>query len=214
MTDFTFPSGNTGSAPTASRTSNLLLDDGTNGGAATVATVLGLTTQADMKGIFAASGSNINYMTFTPATTGNAVALASNSSSDANVDFNITVKGSASISLISTNVVMQGFSYLIGGAQCRANFSQQSSASYYFNSNCDATAGDLVWYGADSNAKMRITQSAQLVVGPSGSPSITTGSGAPSGTQPNGSIYLRSGGSTGTRWYVSTGSAWNAVSGV
>lgn len=47
-----------------------------------------------------------------------------------------------------------------------------------------------------------------------GAPTITAGTGAPSGTQPNGSLYLRSDGTTGARLYVSTGSTWNAVSGV
>lgn len=49
----------------------------------------------------------------------------------------------------------------------------------------------------------------------SGGPTLTTGSAAPSGTQPKGSIYLRTSGSTGSTLYVSQGGGtWNAVTGV
>ena len=46
----------------------------------------------------------------------------------------------------------------------------------------------------------------------SGGPTITTGNGAPSATQPNGSIYLRKDGAANTRLYVSEGGgAWSAI---
>src|SRR5579863_1773955 len=45
-------------------------------------------------------------------------------------------------------------------------------------------------------------------------PTISSGSGAPSINQPNSSLYLNLTGATGSRLYVSTGSGWNAVSGV
>ena len=48
------------------------------------------------------------------------------------------------------------------------------------------------------------------IAGSSG-PTWTSGSGAPTSTQPNGSLYSRSDGTLGNRLYVSTGSAWNAV---
>lgn len=41
-------------------------------------------------------------------------------------------------------------------------------------------------------------------------PTIGSGSGAATGTQPNGSLWLRSDGSTNARTYVSTGSAWES----
>lgn len=42
---------------------------------------------------------------------------------------------------------------------------------------------------------------------------ITSGAGAPSGTVPNGSLYLRTDGSTNTRLYVSEGGGtWAAIS--
>jgi hypothetical protein len=53
-----------------------------------------------------------------------------------------------------------------------------------------------------------------ITVGASG-PTLTSGSGAPSATQPVGSLYLNTSGSTGSRLYVSAGSGtWNAVAGV
>ena len=54
-----------------------------------------------------------------------------------------------------------------------------------------------------------------LAFGTTGGPNITTGSGVPSSTQPKGSIYLRTGGSTGSTFYVSQGGGtWNAASGI
>ena len=41
---------------------------------------------------------------------------------------------------------------------------------------------------------------------------ITSGPGAPSSVQPNGSLYMRTDGSTNTRLYISNGSTWVAVS--
>ena len=44
---------------------------------------------------------------------------------------------------------------------------------------------------------------------------VTSGSAAPAATQPAGSIYMRTGGASGARLYVSAGAgAWNAVAGV
>jgi hypothetical protein len=46
-------------------------------------------------------------------------------------------------------------------------------------------------------------------------PTWTAGTGAPSSTQPNGSLFSRTDGSTGSRLYVSAGGGtWNAVAGV
>jgi hypothetical protein len=46
-------------------------------------------------------------------------------------------------------------------------------------------------------------------------PTWTSGAGAPASTQPNGSLYSRSDGTTGSRLYVSDGAgSWSAVSGV
>jgi hypothetical protein len=51
--------------------------------------------------------------------------------------------------------------------------------------------------------------------GGTGGPTWTAGSGAPSATQPNGSLYSRSDGTTGSRLYVSQGGGtWAGVSGV
>ena len=49
----------------------------------------------------------------------------------------------------------------------------------------------------------------------SGGPTFTSGAGAPTSTQPNASIYLRTDGVTGARVYVSAGGGiWTAISGV
>jgi Spherulation-specific family 4 len=54
-----------------------------------------------------------------------------------------------------------------------------------------------------------------VTVGSATGPTIKGGTGAPSGTQPAGSLWLRTDGSTGTRLYVSNGSGtWTGVSGV
>jgi len=46
------------------------------------------------------------------------------------------------------------------------------------------------------------------------SPIITSGSGAPSAAQPNGSLYLRTGGSNGDdSLYMRIGGAWKALQG-
>ena len=54
-----------------------------------------------------------------------------------------------------------------------------------------------------------------LQTGGSSGAVIVSGTGAPTTpVYPNGSLYQRIDGTTGTRWYVSTGSAWTPVAGV
>ena len=43
------------------------------------------------------------------------------------------------------------------------------------------------------------------------SPTVTSGSGAPSASEPNGSVYLRTGGAAATTLYLRVSSAWVAV---
>ena len=63
-------------------------------------------------------------------------------------------------------------------------------------------------------AAQTFSASGGIVVGASG-PTISSGAGAPSATQPVGSLYLNTSGSSGSRLYVSAGGgSWNAVSGV
>jgi hypothetical protein len=53
-----------------------------------------------------------------------------------------------------------------------------------------------------------------VMIGSSG-PTLTSGAGAPSATQPVGSLYMNTSGSSGSRLYVSAGGgSWNPVSGV
>lgn len=47
--------------------------------------------------------------------------------------------------------------------------------------------------------------------GVAGSPSITTGVGAPIAVEPNGSVYLRVDGTAGTTLYVRAAGAWSAL---
>lgn len=44
------------------------------------------------------------------------------------------------------------------------------------------------------------------------SPTVTSGSGAPSASEPNGSLYLRTGGAAATTLYARVSGAWVAVS--
>lgn len=58
-------------------------------------------------------------------------------------------------------------------------------------------------------------QATTHVIGASTGPTVTSGTGAPSSTQPNASLFLRTDGSTGSRLYVSAGSGtWAAVASV
>jgi hypothetical protein len=66
-----------------------------------------------------------------------------------------------------------------------------------------------------ARATGRATFAHDIQIGGGSGPTWTSGSGAPSSTQPNGSLYSRSDGSTGSRLYVSAGGGvWSAVSGV
>jgi hypothetical protein len=59
-----------------------------------------------------------------------------------------------------------------------------------------------------------VTTVASAIIGASG-PTIRSGTGAASGTQPKGSIWMRTDGGVGTTMYVSQGGGtWNAVAGV
>lgn len=58
----------------------------------------------------------------------------------------------------------------------------------------------VVWSGVDADIA-------------STSPTITSGSGAPSASEPDGSIYMRTGGAVGTTLYIRVSSAWVAIVG-
>ena len=77
--------------------------------------------------------------------------------------------------------------------------------------------------GSDTNVNLNIATKGTgivnivpgLTVGASGAPTIRSGAGAASGTQPNGSLWIRNDGTTGARLYVSAGGGtWSAVAGV
>lgn len=46
---------------------------------------------------------------------------------------------------------------------------------------------------------------------PVGSPTITSGIGAPVAAEPNGSVYMRIDGTAGTTFYVRAAGAWSAL---
>lgn len=67
----------------------------------------------------------------------------------------------------------------------------------------------------NATAILRPTQITSLIIGAVAGPTIASGTGAATGTQPAGSLFLRTDGATGTRLYVSAGGGtWNAVAGV
>ena len=78
-------------------------------------------------------------------------------------------------------------------------------------------SGNGLGYGLEINrATRKVTVSAPgstagLELGSSG-PTITTGTGAPSHSAPNGSIYLRTDGTASTTLYVRAAGAWTALS--
>lgn len=62
------------------------------------------------------------------------------------------------------------------------------------------------------SAPILAVNSPALAIASVSGPTITTGAGVPSSTQPSGSIYLRTAGSGGARFYVTSGSGvWAAV---
>ncbi len=60
-------------------------------------------------------------------------------------------------------------------------------------------------------AALQVPAASGIEFGSSG-PTITTGTGAPSSTPPNGSIYLRTDGTATTTLYVRAAGAWTALS--
>lgn len=80
------------------------------------------------------------------------------------------------------------------------------------------TNGSGNYFGVDYGGTFRFVGSgatvqfdAGMILG-SGGPTITTGTGAPSHTAPNGSVYLRTDGTASTTLYVRAAGAWSALS--
>ena len=87
------------------------------------------------------------------------------------------------------------------------------------------TSNVLVVQGVGSTAFMKGTglnatpvaffPGAKITIGDTGLPTVTSGSGAPGATEPNGSIYLRTDGGASTRLYVSAGGGtWAPIASV
>lgn len=92
-----FPTGFIIAPPTATRTSNVLLSDGTNTGSTSLATLFGLVQQADIKDAFSSSGSNVNFVSITTNATGTAPVIAANSTVDTNVNLTLSARGSGNV---------------------------------------------------------------------------------------------------------------------
>jgi hypothetical protein len=69
----------------------------------------------------------------------------------------------------------------------------------------------IVWRNTGKVTFGDVGTSAGLELGSSG-PTITTGTGAPSHSAPNGSVYLRTDGTATTTLYVRASGAWSALS--
>lgn len=87
----------------------------------------------------------------------------------------------------------------------QASMDTGSGASSYFLKLKNAAASILF-----SVTKAGIAMAAEYLVGSSSGPSITTGTGVPSASVPNGSLYLRTDG-TGASLYVRENGAWVTV---
>lgn len=81
---------------------------------------------------------------------------------------------------------------------------KSNGASSYFAIDYGGTFG---FYGA----KVRFSATSGVEFGSSG-PTITSGTGAPSAAEPNGSVYLRTDGTASTTLYVRAAGAWSALS--
>lgn len=100
-----------------------------------------------------------------------------------------------------------GFSVTATGSTVRAEAMRLQASGIL-------TLGTLV---ANGTAKLQVSGGALIdtvnVGAAAGVPTITSGAGAPSSTQPNGSLYLRTDGAANTRVYISEGGGtWAAIS--
>jgi hypothetical protein len=90
------------------------------------------------------------------------------------------------------------------------NSSIQSSARFVPDTdgtlNLGYSSTQLRWLNGYFTGLLQVPT---VLVGASGSPTITSGSGVPASSQPNGSLYLRTDG-TGPNLYVRENGAWVA----
>jgi hypothetical protein len=100
---------------------------------------------------------------------------------------------------------------LIGNSNCDTATSSTSGTLKIANSTVPVMSAT----GITGTTPVVCFDGGTVTIGPSGSPTITFGSGAPASTQPKGSVYLRTGGGVGSTLYVSQGGGtWNPVAGV
>jgi hypothetical protein len=146
-----------------------------------------------------------------------ATSLMSTLSVTGNAQFlaNVTASGGLSVggsfavgtnALFSDNVVVDGTLEVAGIAEFDGAISVGAGNS--------GVAGNFAVTGAfQTNGSAVI--GGTIAFGSVTGPTITTGAGAPSATQPKGSIYMRTGGGVGSTLYVTQGGGvWNAVAGV
>jgi hypothetical protein len=92
------------------------------------------------------------------------------------------------------------------GASSTSGFGFIRNGTYIFQTRINgANQWELI--GTNSTVVVSAAPTGGLAIGASGAPTITSGSGAPSSSQPNGSLYLRTDG-TGPNLYVRENGAW------
>jgi len=159
------------------------------------------------------SGTN-NMFSVVPGTaTTNAIAVSA--SGTGAINFNSTVSMQQAWNSSATLTMLGSTNWIAVGQNANANVINVRSAA-------TGSRPVILTSGIDSNVDLalqcggtgQITALSPLAIGAAG-PTITSGAGAPATTTPAGSLYLRTGGATGTRLYVSAGAGtWNPVAGV
>ena len=114
--------------------------------------------------------------------------------------------GSSNTDISKQICLYSGATYGFGVTANRINYNVPASSAHVFLVN----GGDVLTVNNTG-----VSAAGHLQVGSTSGPTWTTGGGAPSSTQPVGSIYSNTSGAPGARLYVSAGAGtWNAVASV
>ena len=114
--------------------------------------------------------------------------------------------GSSNTDISKQICLYSGATYGFGVTANRINYNVPASSAHVFLVN----GGDVLTVNNTG-----VSAAGHLQVGSTSGPTWTTGGGAPSSTQPVGSIYSNTSGAAGARLYVSAGAGtWNAVASV
>lgn len=194
--------------PTGSTGPWLLLVGGTVTGATTfsaVGTALSVTNNATIGGVATVGSGANNILTITPgAASTNTVAL------------NVSGTGAIAVNtgLDFGSTVAVGPNSLVRHLNLYGGQYGMSVTSGRLNHVVASGSGAHVFM-AGSTDLASISPTLGIVVGATGAPTIRSGTGAATGTQPKGSLWMRTDGAVGSTLYVSQGGGtWNAVAGV